>query len=88
MPIIRITKEQIEKANKARKVALVKDPEFRIYDERQQLQRQAALSQKEDIKDPQKTRQAGQPNDADCDPCHDRKHLEREADPRKSERRS
>jgi hypothetical protein len=29
MPIIRITKEQIEKAAKARKAALKKDPDFR-----------------------------------------------------------
>src|SRR5262249_11826643 len=41
LPIIRVTKAQIEKANKAREAALLKDAEFRAYDERQQLRRQA-----------------------------------------------
>jgi len=54
LPIVRITKEQIEKANEARKAALLKDPEFRAYDERQQLQRQAASKQNEQIKDANK----------------------------------
>jgi hypothetical protein len=43
LPIIRITKAQIEKANKARAAALLKNPEYRLYDERQQLRRQSSL---------------------------------------------
>jgi hypothetical protein len=36
MPIIRITKKQIEAANKAREAALQKDPDFRRYEEQRQ----------------------------------------------------
>ena len=43
MAIIRITKEQIEEANKARAAALLKDDDFRRYDDQlQRLGREAA----------------------------------------------
>jgi acyl-CoA reductase-like NAD-dependent aldehyde dehydrogenase len=35
MPIIRVTKKQIEEANKAREAALQKDEELRHYEEEQ-----------------------------------------------------
>ena len=80
MPIIRVTKAQIEKANEARKAALLKDPEFRLYDERQQLRRQAASKQKEQIEDAtNKARKAALSNDPDFRPCDERQRLEREA---------
>lgn len=42
MTIIRITKKQIEEANKAREAALKEDQDFRLHDEqRQRLARQA-----------------------------------------------
>jgi acyl-CoA reductase-like NAD-dependent aldehyde dehydrogenase len=49
MPIIRVTKKQIEEANKARAAALEKDEEFRHYEEeqRQRLLREAASKGKE-----------------------------------------
>ena len=47
--IIRITKEQIEEANKAREAALLKDDEFRRYDEQlQSLGREAAKARKKE----------------------------------------
>jgi hypothetical protein len=50
--IIRITKEQIEEANRAREAALLKDDDFRRYDEQlQRLGREAA-----------KVREKGQPS--------------------------
>jgi hypothetical protein len=36
MPIIRVTKKQIEAANKAREAALKKDDDFRRHEERRQ----------------------------------------------------
>jgi len=45
MPIIRVTKKQIEEANKARQAALKKDKEFRQHEEqRQRLIREAAAT--------------------------------------------
>ena len=42
MPIIRITKEQIEKAAKARKTALKKNPDFReLEKQRERLKNEA-----------------------------------------------
>jgi hypothetical protein len=36
VPIIRVTRKQIEKANKAREAALKKDDDFRLYEEQRQ----------------------------------------------------
>jgi hypothetical protein len=48
MPIIRVTKKQIEEANKAREAALMKDPEFRLHEEqRQRLVHEAAAAKEE-----------------------------------------
>jgi hypothetical protein len=89
VPIVRITKEQIEKAGKARDAALLKDPEYRVHDERQQFQRQGASQQKEQIKGAHKGRQTAQSSDQDCRPCDDGlQRLEREADMPTMERRS
>jgi len=73
LPIIRITKAQIDKANKAREAALLKDPEFRAFDERQQLRRQAALNQKAQIEEANKARMSTPPNDPRSRPCDERK---------------
>jgi hypothetical protein len=42
MPIIRVTKKQIEAANKARDGALKKDNDFRRFEEQRQLSVEAA----------------------------------------------
>lgn len=43
MPIIRVTKKQIEEAKKAREAALIKDQEFRLHEEHlERLVREAA----------------------------------------------
>ena len=48
MPIIRVTKKQIEEANRAREAALKKDPEFRLHEEqRQRFVREAAAAKEE-----------------------------------------
>jgi hypothetical protein len=48
MPIIRVTKKQIEEASKAREAALLKDQDFRLHDEqRQRFVREAAAVAKE-----------------------------------------
>ena len=48
MSIIRVTKKQIEEANKARQAALVQDQEFRLHEERlERLAREAAAMKKE-----------------------------------------
>jgi hypothetical protein len=78
LPIIRITKAQIDKANKAREAALLKDPEFRAYDERQQLRRQVALRQSEQTKDANKARKAAPSSAPDIRPC-DERHRQGEA---------
>ena len=85
MPIIRITKAQIEKANKAREAALLENPEYRLYDERQQLRRQAASQKNEDANS---VRQAAPPTEPDYRPCDERQRLEREAVEREMERDS
>jgi hypothetical protein len=85
LPIIRVTKAQIEKANKARKAALLKDPEFRVYNERQQLRRQAASKQNAQIEDANDARKATPSNGAESRPCDERQPLEREAVPQKME---
>jgi hypothetical protein len=49
VPIIRVTRKQIEEANKAREAALQKDPDFRLHDEqRQRLELEAAAARKEE----------------------------------------
>ena len=79
MPIIRITKAQIEKANKARKAALRKDLECRAFDELQQLRRDQAVSkQNEQIKDADKRPKSALSMDRDFRPCNERQR-EREA---------
>jgi protein subunit release factor B len=88
LPIIRVTKEQIEKANKAREAALLKNPEHRLYEERQQLRRQAASEKKAQIKDTNKSRQAAPPNDPNYRPCDERQRLDRESVAREMERES
>ena len=42
MPIIRVTKKQIEAANKAREAALKKDNDFRVHEEQRQRFEEAA----------------------------------------------
>jgi hypothetical protein len=42
MPIIRVTKKQIEAANKAREAALKKDADFRLHEEQRQRLEDAA----------------------------------------------
>jgi hypothetical protein len=79
LPIIRITKAQLEKADKARKAALLKNPEFRVYEERRQLRRDQAVSKlKERIKAANDALQAAPPNDQDSRPCDERQR-QREA---------
>jgi hypothetical protein len=53
MPIIRVTRKQIEAANKAREAALKKDDDFRRHEEQLQRQRErleleAAAARKEE----------------------------------------
>ena len=49
MPIIRVTKRQIEQAKKAREAALQKDHDFRLQEEqRQRLGLKAAAARKEE----------------------------------------
>lgn len=47
MPIIRITKEQVMKAQDARKAALRKDPEFRAFEDHQERLRKEAVKRQE-----------------------------------------
>jgi len=42
MPIIRVTKKQIEAANKAREAVFKKDADFRLHEERRQRLEEAA----------------------------------------------
>ena len=47
MPIVRITKEQLKKAQKARSAALKKDPEFRAFvREQERLSKESRKQQK------------------------------------------
>lgn len=51
MPIIRVTRKQIEAANKAREAALKKDDDFRLHEEQRQRQRlelEAAADRKQE----------------------------------------
>jgi hypothetical protein len=49
MPIIRVTKKQIEEANKAREAALLKDQEFRLHEEQlERLVREAAAAKEKE----------------------------------------
>jgi hypothetical protein len=49
MPIIRITKEQLKKAAKAREAALKEDPKFRAFEEeRERIEKEAAKEQEKD----------------------------------------
>jgi len=50
MPTVRITKEQVKKAQKARKAALKKDPEFRAFEEEQERLHEEATKQQEQKK--------------------------------------
>jgi hypothetical protein len=47
MPIIKITKEQVEDAHRAREAALEKDPEFRAFEQEQEKHRKEAAKQHE-----------------------------------------
>ena len=47
MPIIRITKQDVKKAERARKAALKKDPEFRAFEAEQEKQHKEAMKQQE-----------------------------------------
>lgn len=47
MPIIRVTKRQIQAANKAREAALSKNRQFRLHEERLELVRREVFRQKE-----------------------------------------
>ena len=51
MPIVRITKEQVKKAQEARKAALRKDPEFRAFEEEQERLSKEAAKQQEQQKE-------------------------------------
>jgi hypothetical protein len=79
LPIIRVTKAQIEEANKAREAALAENPEYRLYEERLQFRLQAALQKKSQIEDANKARKAAPPNDPNYRPCVERHRLESEA---------
>ena len=48
MPIIRITKQDVEEAERARKAALKKDPEFRAFEEEREKRMKEALKQREE----------------------------------------
>ena len=47
MPIIKITKKQIEKAHEARTAALREDPEYRAFEEEQEKLTKEAVEQRE-----------------------------------------
>jgi len=88
LPIIRVTKAQIEKANKARQAALLKNPEYRLYDERQQLLRQRALTRNVQTEQVNRAPQGPPPNDLAHRPCDESQRLEREPSAREKERDS
>jgi hypothetical protein len=51
MPIIRITKQDVEEASKARKAALEKDPEFKaLNNELEQLEKEAKEYREKEVK--------------------------------------
>jgi hypothetical protein len=66
------------KANKAREAALMQNPKYRLYEERQQIWRQAASQKKVQIEDAN-VLQAAAPTEPDHPPCDERQRLEREA---------
>lgn len=88
MPIIRVTKSQTAKANQARKAALLKDPEYRLYDERQQLLRQAASQREVRTEAANKAPQDSPGNYPDNRPCDERQRLKRQGVAREEERES
>ena len=47
MPIIKITKQDVEKAQKAREEALKKDPEFKAFEEEREKEEKKAIEQQE-----------------------------------------
>jgi hypothetical protein len=88
LPIVRVTKAQIAKANQARKAALLKNPEYRLYDERQQLLRQAASQREIRTDAANKAPQDSPANDPDHRSCDERQRLKREGVAREKERDS
>jgi len=74
-------------ANKAREAALMQNPEYRLYEERQQIWRQAASQKKVQIEDAN-VLQAAAPTEPDHRPCDERQRLEREALESEMERES
>ena len=58
MPIIRVTRKQIEAANKAREAALKKDADFRRFEEQRQRFEEAAKAREAAL---QKERKAAAP---------------------------
>lgn len=83
MPIIRISKEQLEAASKARETALQKDPEYRLHEERMEMLRQAELTRRnrDDA-----GRRASPCREPDSKPCSDRNPLEDKPAGRERER--
>jgi len=55
MAIIRVTKKQIEAANKAREAALKKDPDFRLHEEQRQRFEEAARAREATLQKELKT---------------------------------
>ena len=55
MPIIRVTKKQIEAANKAREAALKKDGDFRLHEEQRQSFEEASKAREAALKKELKT---------------------------------
>ncbi len=47
MPIIRITKQVVDNARKAREAALKKDPDFRAFEEKMEREEKEAMKQRE-----------------------------------------
>ncbi len=47
MPIVRITKQVVENARKAREAALKKDPNFRASEEEREKEKKEAVEQRE-----------------------------------------
>ena len=55
MPIIRVTRKQIEAANKAREAALKKDNDFRVHEEQRQRFEEAARARETGLQKELKT---------------------------------
>jgi hypothetical protein len=60
MPIIRVTREQIQAANKAREAAAKKDDDFRRFEERRQRLQEAAKARESAL---QKERNTAAPSE-------------------------